>query len=93
MRAVSFVLVQRCKNIECSAFALFSGCGNESVMVLNNFFTDGQTNTSTRIFIFIMKALKKFKYLLFILLVETNAIITDAQNMVVFFGYGPLIYV
>src|SRR6218665_2711372 len=73
-----------------SAFAWFSVSHNKSIMVLDDFLAYSQSDSCTRIFILIMQALEKLKYLLCILLVETNTIVADTEHMVVFASHSSL---
>src|SRR5688572_18473232 len=53
-----------------------------SIVVLNNFFNDRQTNTCPRIFIISMQALEYFKNSLIKLRLEANSIVSE-RNMAI----------
>src|SRR6478672_7507205 len=53
------------------------------MMIVDNFFTDGETETTSFIFGLWMKAHKRLKYFFCIHLVKTNAIISDL-NFIIF---------
>ena len=48
-------------------------------MITHYFFTNSQSNTCSRIFLPVMKSLKKFENLVFIQLIKANSIVPDAD--------------
>ena len=58
-------------------------CSYNAFMIVNNFFYNRKPNASAIVFIFVMQALKNFKYFFVVLIVKTYSIVGNS-NMAIF---------
>ena len=60
----------------------YAGCGDEAIVIVDDFFDDCKTDSGSGKLFFGMQALKHFKYFLLVVLGETDAVVLDGNSTI-----------